>query len=129
MSGMAGSGDQIFSINGQEKERRRVTRVRWDKDGKSFESGHFVDEEGHEIPGTEFEDEPDHRPPGESDWDWGTRYPSREGVYSQGSSPITGGAGTYTTTISAPVPEPGSLLFLGSGILGIAGVLRKRLLN
>ena len=126
--GMNGSGDQIFSMNGVETERRRVTHIRWDKDGHSLESGHYVDEEGHHIKGSDFEDEPDQRPPEEPDWDWGTRH-SREGVRSLGSSPITGGAGTFTTTISAPAPEPSSLLFLGSGILGIAGVLRKRLLN
>ena len=128
VSGMDGSGDQIFSMNGVETERRRVTHIRWDKDGHSLESGHFVDEHGHRIPGSDFEDEPDQRSPEESDWDWGTRH-GREGVRSLGSSPITGGAGTFTTTISAPAPEPSSLLFLGSGILGIAGVLRKRLLN
>jgi PEP-CTERM motif len=35
-----------------------------------------------------------------------------------------------TATLSfAPAPEPGSILLLGSGILGLAGILRRRLLR
>jgi hypothetical protein len=33
-----------------------------------------------------------------------------------------------TTTTTGTVPEPGSILLLGSGVLGMAGVLRRKLL-
>jgi hypothetical protein len=34
---------------------------------------------------------------------------------------------TINSAAPPPVPEPGSILLLGSGILGLAGVLRYRL--
>jgi PEP-CTERM motif len=46
---------------------------------------------------------------------------------------VEGGFHPYiegTATLSfAPAPEPGSILLLGSGILGLAGMLRRRLLR
>ncbi len=49
---------------------------------------------------------------------------------------ITDGAGTLVGTgpgtwgaTSSPAPEPGSLLLLGSGILGLCGFVRRRLLG
>ena len=39
-----------------------------------------------------------------------------------------GGAGSFTQSI-LPTPEPTSLLLVGSGVLGLSGFFRKRLLN
>jgi hypothetical protein len=34
---------------------------------------------------------------------------------------------TTTTTSSGTTPEPGSIMLFGSGILGLAGILRRKL--
>ena len=127
-NGIQGSGDQILSVGGDERGRRRVTHRHDFPDGSSVESGHFVDEHGHRIPGSDFVNVPDEDHPEEPDWDWGTRHGRGGGpysVFSTGFSPLDGGTGSFTTTIS-PVPEPSTLLLIGSGFIGIAGVLRKR---
>jgi hypothetical protein len=33
------------------------------------------------------------------------------------------------TGIGAPIPEPGSMMLIGSGLLGLAGVLRRKLMR
>jgi hypothetical protein len=48
------------------------------------------------------------------------------------SGKITGDKGTLTggtITYETPVPEPGSLALFGSGLLGLAGVLRRKLVR
>ena len=37
--------------------------------------------------------------------------------------------GTYIATTAAPTPEPGTLLMLGSAVLGIAGVLQRKFVS
>jgi hypothetical protein len=37
-------------------------------------------------------------------------------------------SGTVTGPVGSPVPEPSSLALLGSGILGMAGMLRRKFL-
>jgi hypothetical protein len=39
---------------------------------------------------------------------------------------VTGEVAAGTVTIETPVPEPGTLALLGSGVLGLAGVLRRK---
>jgi len=48
------------------------------------------------------------------------------GRYEANSPPAF--SGTYTVTSApAPVPEPGTLMLLGSGVFGVAGVIRRKL--
>jgi len=59
--------------------------------------------------------------------------PSQASENSVGTIPseaftLTGGTGTSTTTTTGgTVPEPSSIMLFGSGILGLAGVLRRKL--
>ena len=58
--------------------------------------------------------------------------PSQASENSVGTIPseaftLTGTGGTTTTTTSGTVPEPSSIMLFGSGILGLAGVLRRKL--
>jgi hypothetical protein len=41
---------------------------------------------------------------------------------------VSAGDSTFTATLGATTPEPSSILLFGSGILGLAGVLRRKLL-
>ncbi len=49
------------------------------------------------------------------------------GTVGSESFQIIGTTGTSTTNTSSTTPEPGSLVLLGSGLLSVAGVLRRKL--
>ena len=50
------------------------------------------------------------------------------GTYTQGNPwGLTEHVGTITSASISSVPEPSSLLFMGSGLVGIAGVIRRKL--
>ncbi|HTV66760.1 MAG TPA: PEP-CTERM sorting domain-containing protein [Bryocella sp.] len=40
---------------------------------------------------------------------------------------LLGASSTTTTTTTSTVPEPSSIMLIGSGVLGLAGILRRRL--
>ncbi len=42
---------------------------------------------------------------------------------------VTGDTDFASFAIAAPTPEPGSLVLMGSGVLGLCGLLRRRLFN
>lgn len=54
-------------------------------------------------------------------------YPFGYGVTITGSQPVSGGAGNFAMDVAAP--EPSSLLLMGSGILGLGGLVRRRFLS
>jgi hypothetical protein len=39
------------------------------------------------------------------------------------------GVGTFSLTANSPVPEPSTLVMLGTGVLGAAGALRRKFLR
>jgi hypothetical protein len=43
-----------------------------------------------------------------------------------GSVPFSGSAAISSGNISAAVPEPGTIALVGTGLIGIAGVIRRK---
>ncbi len=57
-------------------------------------------------------------------------FPQGLQINGDGFVPVDGGPGSFELVLTPfAAPEPSTLLMLGSGILGLAGVLRKRLLT
>jgi len=56
-----------------------------------------------------------------------TAYENSLGSIPSEAFTLTGSTGTTTTTTTGTTPEPSSIMLFGSGILGLAGVLRRKL--